>query len=129
MTEEYKDPDESNDESKFSWDEDYQRMILSLLLVDRIFLVQSIGLIKSAYFPNKAHDLICSILFDFYNKYKILPKVDFLKQEIKDKTKNNAKSQLYYLTELEMLEKYFVPGMESREYLLDKITGFAKIKL
>ena len=111
----------------YNWDEEFQRHILSVLLVDRQFLLQSLDLIKPNYFTNKAQRQICSILFEFFMKYRLLPKRDFIVQEIKSAI-SDEKSLAFYLGEINTLFDYFEPGLESRDYLQDKIAYFAKIQ-
>lgn len=127
MFEENLEDEDRREEQKYSWDEDYQRDILKCLLHDRVFLTQAIDLIKPNYFANKAHSLIAKILFDFFKKYRNLPTNNYLKQEIKVKV-NNEKTLFYYLGELATTIQSYVPNLDSREYLLDKITTFAKIQ-
>ena len=122
------DPDAGDEESKYSWDEEFQRHIIALLVSDRQFLLQSIDLVKPTYFTNKAHQRMCSISYDFFKKYKMMPKKELLVQEMKDSLKND-KSLAYYLGEVNVVFDYFQPGLDSREYLQDKITYFAKIQI
>lgn len=121
------DPDGVVNDSKYSWDEEFQRHIAALLIVDRQFLLQSLDIINPNYFTNKAHSKICNIVFEFFKKYRILPKKDFIVQELKTSLKEN-KSLSFYLAEVNVLFDYFQPGLESREYLQDKILFFAKIQ-
>ena len=58
------DPDEDVSNVKYSWDEEFQRHIIAMLLGDRQFILQSLDLIKSTYFTNKAHQKAASIAFD-----------------------------------------------------------------
>lgn len=120
------DPDAETN-TKYLWDEDFQRHVAALLISDRQFLLQSIDLVHPNYFTNKAHSKICSIVFDFFKKYKILPRKDFIVQELKTKLQDN-KSLPYYLGEVNVLFDYFQPGLEARDYLQDKIIFFAKIQ-
>lgn len=120
------DPDGVLD-TKYSWDENFQRHVAALLVSDRQFLLQSIDLINPNYFTNKAHSKICKIVFEFFKKYRILPRKDFIEQEIKSSL-NDTKTVPFYLTEVNVIFDYFEPGMEAREYLQDKIVFFAKIQ-
>ena len=61
------DPDSGQD-TKYNWDEEFQRHIAALLISDRQFLLQSLDLVKTSYFTNKAHSKVCSIAFDFFKK-------------------------------------------------------------
>ena len=120
------DPDAEGD-VKYVWDEEFQRHIIALVLCDRQFLLQSLDLIKPAYFTNKAHQKAASLAFDFFKKYKILPGKSFIVQEIKSDLKDN-KALPYYIGEINTLYDYFQPGLDARDYLQDKITCFAKIQ-
>lgn len=121
------DPD-VGEEASYSWDEEFQRHIIALLVSDRQFLLQSIDLVKPMYFTNKAHQRMCSIAFDFFKKYKMMPKKELLTQEMKDSLKED-KSLAYYLGEVNVVFDYFQPGLDARDYLQDKITYFAKIQV
>jgi replicative DNA helicase len=121
------DPDEDGDDIKYGWDEEFQRHIISLVLCDRQFLLQSLDLIKPTYFTNKAHQKAASLVFKFFKKYRILPGKDFIVQETKSDLKDN-KALSYYIGEINTLYDYFQPGLDAREYLQDKITYFAKIQ-
>lgn len=120
------DPD-GDDDARYNWDTEFQKHIIALLLVDKQFLLQSIDLIKPSYFTNKAHQMACRILFEFFKKYKLVPKKSFVIQEVKETLKDD-KALVYYLGEIKGLYDYFEPGLDSREYLADKITFFAKIQ-
>lgn len=125
--EELHSPDIDDGEVKYRWDEELQRQILSVLLVDKQFLVQSIDLIKPNYFTNKAHYRACQILFDHFRNYKLIPKKHILMQEAKDSF-DGDKSKIAHLSEINLLYSFFEPGLEDREYLANKITFFAKIQ-
>lgn len=112
---------------KYGWDTEFQRHIASLIVSDRQFLLQSFDLIKPTYFTDKAHSKVVEIVREFFDKYRILPRKDFIVQELKSQLSDN-KSLPYYLAEVNVLFEYFQPGMEAREYLRDKIVYFAKIQ-
>jgi replicative DNA helicase len=120
------DPDVET-ETKYGWDEDFQRHIAALLISDRQFLLQSLDLVKPSYFSNKAHSKVIKFTFEYFKHYRILPRKDFIVQDLKTTLKEN-KALPYYLGEVNVLFDYFQPGMEAREYLADKITYFAKIQ-
>ena len=118
---------DNDDRIRYSWDLDFQRHIVALLIVDRQFLLQCIDLVKPAYFTNKAHQKITQIVFEFFHKYKILPDKTCVLQELREHLKDD-KVILAHIGEVHTLYDYFEPGLESREYLSDKITYFAKIQ-
>lgn len=115
--------------TKFSWDETFQKKLLGMLLTDKYMLVQSIDKIKPMYFSSEAHVTICTILFEFFEKQRVVPDKWILHQELQNRLKEREKAiQIYFTTELHTLYSYYVPGLETREYLLDKITYFAKVQ-
>jgi replicative DNA helicase len=121
--------EDSGSVSKYGWDDGFQSRILGLLLTDRFFLIQSLDKIKPEYFSKDSHVLIASILFEYFDKYKNLPDRFYLKQEIADKTKEKSiEAQLLYQAEYENVFDFYVPGLENRDVLTDKITYFAKVQ-
>lgn len=120
-------PDDSaNVDPEYKWDVDFQKQIMALLLADRQFFLQSLDLIKPNYFTHRAHKKACQVLFDYYKKYKQLPTRATLVQEVKEQLKGD-KSLLFHVGEVLSLYEYHEPGLDSRDYLSDKITFFAKI--
>lgn len=121
--------DESINNSKFGWDENFQSMIVGLLLTDKFFLVQSLDKISPEYFSKETHTLIVRILFEYFEKYKDLPPSWFIKQEIRDRLKDKKEEiKLYYEADYENIADFTIPGIESRQALTDKITFFAKVQ-
>ena len=120
------DPDAETD-ARYDWDEDFQRHVISMLLLDRQFLLQGMNLVKASYFTNKAHSKACEILFKHFDEYKSTPDRIMLVQEIKDDLKG-SEALPYYLGELNTVYDYWQPGLDAREYLTDKIAYFAKIQ-
>jgi replicative DNA helicase len=113
--------------NQYRWDEDYQRLVIGMLLTDRYFLVQSLDLVKPNYFVNEAHQLICRILFDHFDEYKVVPSKPVLVQEVRDRLAGkDGAVVLYYLGELATVYDYYREGLDSREAYLDKIVTFAK---
>lgn len=123
----FADPDEPVNESQFKWDEEFQREILSMLLKDRPMLIQSIGLIQPKYFTNEIHALIAKILFKYFEAYKSMPKKALLTVEFEEAIENKKiEIKQYYRQEFHLVYEYFEASSDSREYILDKITRFAK---
>ena len=112
---------------RFSWDENFQRRLLSLLLTDTYFLIQSQSLIKSAYFTNEAHVLACDALFELFTHYRSLPDKFILIQAVQDKLKGRDDAiKLAFMAEIESVYDYYVPGLSTREVLLDRLTMFSR---
>lgn len=130
ILEQLEDPD-AESPSSYKWDEEFQRHILGMLLNSQYFLVQSMGLVKPTYFTDEVHRMVCSILFSHFDTYRVLPNRTFLRTEIKTKLENNKKDEViidHFLIELDSVLSYYTPGVDNREYLLDKLTNFAKIE-
>lgn len=112
---------------RFSWDENFQRRLLSLLLTDTYFLIQSQSLVKSAFFTNEAHVLTCDALFELFSRYKSIPDKFILIQAVQDKLKGRDDAvKLAYMSEVESVYDYYVPGLSTREVLLDRLTMFSR---
>jgi replicative DNA helicase len=121
-------PDESNSDEKYKWDEDFQRTIIGLLLNDRWFATQCRDLIKPSYFLDERHQVLCRVLFDYIDQYKSIPIKTLVLQEVKDKTSYKDSQIVFeYTAETELIYKKYVPGLDTREFLLNKIINFAKL--
>lgn len=122
------DPEEEEVDKKYEWDVDFQRLIVGLLLNDRWFLLQCRDLIKFNYFVDEVHQQICRILFNYLDKFNSIPRKTFVLQEIREIIKSkDSEVQNHYLTETELIYSKFIPNLEERDYLLEKITNFAKL--
>lgn len=129
ILENLKDPDllENKSNNHYSFDEDMQREILSLIINDKYFLTQSVGIIKNTYFTNQCHQLVCKILYKYFEEYKLLPSKTIVLNELKSSIKDKEDHiKTFYIGEFNTVYKYYLPNIESREYYLDKITNFAK---
>lgn len=109
----------------FNMDEDYQRCILALLLSDRQFLMESIDLIKPTYFSNGSHRTICDIVLAYYEEHKKVPNKILIKQGILDRIKDPVKA-LLCSGELNSIYDFYVPGLDAREALQNRVLRFAK---
>ena len=121
--------EDANQGSKFSWDDSFQTRLIGMLLTDRYFLVQSLDKLKPNYFSKEIHVTVTQILFEYFDKYKVLPEKWYLKEEITNLYKDRpAEIQIASQAELERVFDFYVPGVDSREALIDKITYFAKVQ-
>jgi replicative DNA helicase len=123
------DPDAiGSEDEKYKYDEEFQRTMVGLLLNDRWFAVQCKDLVRPNYFVDKRHQLLCSIVFSHLEEYGVLPNRTVVVQEMKDSvSEKDDKARYQYSAEAELVYKKYVPGLESREYYLDKIVTFAKL--
>jgi replicative DNA helicase len=121
-----KNPDGESAE-RYKWDEELQREIIGLLMNDRSFVLKTAGLIKPSYFTNEAHKLISKIIYKHFEKYNQIPNRTQLKYELTEAIENkDPKIKVFYYGELTNIAEYYVPGLDTTEYYLDKITNFAK---
>lgn len=121
--------DSTPSKAKFAWDDTFQRKLLGMLLSDQYMLLQSIDKIKPEYFSNEAHVIISKILIRYFNERKSIPEKWIIENDLKERLKDSDSSiKLHYLAELNSVYDYYVPGLDTREYLIDKITYFAKVQ-
>lgn len=114
-------------ESKYVWDEEFQREIVCLLLTDRSFLIEGLSLIKSNYFTNQIHTKICNLVYEYFNNYNAIPSKVQLTQMIRDSYSEKSEDIVAgHISELETIYNYYSPGIETREYYRDRVTNFAK---
>jgi replicative DNA helicase len=120
-------PEQSS--AKYNWDENFQRRIIGLALTDSQFLVQSVSLIKPEYFNNECHLLVCKELFNYFEQYKNLPE-KFVIQDLVNKEiiSRDEPVKIYFNAEIESIYEAFVPTVNSRDILLDKVLKFARIQ-
>lgn len=113
-----------NSNKEYPFVGDTQECIIGMLLMDQVFLIQSIQLIKPFYFTKKSHQEVCAILFKYFDRYKHIPTKQVLFDLINERF-DPVKSAIYQ-AELEYIFSTFVPGIETREFHLDQVTKFAK---
>lgn len=114
---------------KFAWDDTFQRKLMGMLLTDQYMLLQAYDKLQADYFSNEAHVIIAKILLKFFQERKSIPERWIIEAELKDQLKDRDESvKLHYVSELYSVYDYYVPGLETREYLIDKITFFAKVQ-
>lgn len=112
---------------KYAWDENFQRRLVAMLLTDTYFLVQAKGLVEPSYFSNESHVIVTKLLFKYFEKYKALPERFILTEELREATKDRDDAvRLLFQSEFESLYDYYVPGLSTRDALMDKLTTFAK---
>lgn len=112
---------------QYSDDIEIQRNILGALLTDRSFCIHSTGLVKPEYFVNEAHKMLCKLAMKYFGDHKSLPPKHFMLQEMEDEIGDrNPEIKQYFRTEFNVVYDFYIPGAESREYLLSRITNFAK---
>lgn len=114
---------------KFAWDDTFQRKLMGMLLTDQYMLIQAMDKLQAEYFSNEAHVIIARILLKHFQLHKAIPEKWILENELKDQLKDRDQSiKLHYLSELHSVYEYYVPGLDTREYLIDKLTYFAKVQ-
>ena len=123
-----KNPDVSK-KPKYSWDDNFQRRIIGLIITDKYFLTQAKSLVLPEYFANECHSEIVKICLEHFEKYEVKAEIFIIREAIQAKVSNRDEAiRNYYLNEFDNILEFFVPEISSREILLDKILFFAKIQ-
>lgn len=126
LLETFTDPDLIN-KDKYAFSQEVQKEIISLLLNDNYFIIQSLDLIKPSYFSNESHQLCARVVFNYFRKYKTTPSKSQLFQELEDLLRSkDVKSKVSFLGEINSIYDYYLPRSDAKQYYLDKITNFAK---
>ncbi len=110
---------------KFKWEDRYQQEILGMLLNDKMFLVQTMGLVKPQYFINSSHEVICSCLFNYFKEFCELPSGFVFNELIRDKIEDSA-LRIKTISDYQYCVNSFLPGSSSRDFNTKRITQFAK---
>lgn len=133
---------DDNTKVAYSWEEDFQRQIIGLILTDGYFVIQSKGLIQSNYFSNEIHSNLFRLTMNYFNEYNSLPSKFYIKESIKEYLKERYSNQndalattlaLYY-GEINNIYDYYgrnvtnVFLLDTPEAVLDKIVAFAKMQ-
>ena len=116
---------DADKEYLYDFPREVQQQLLGCLLTDKFFFDQSMTIVKPFYFNDKAHQKIAKILFEYYHKYTKLPDQLVLELELMEQLEDNP-AKYFFLAELDVVCHSYEPGLEKRDYLLDKITEFAK---
>jgi hypothetical protein len=121
---------QQNTQTKFRWDENFQRRMLGIFLTDRNFLLQGKSLISPEYFTNEVHVAACKILFKLFEEHPYgLPDKMIIENDLLEKVKDKSDSvRMYYKSELECLYEFFIPNQASRDILYNKLVNFSKIQ-
>jgi len=110
-----------------------------MMLCNRFFTCQCLGLVKPNYFHSEIHQLISKTLITYFEKYRQLPSKIFIKQELENhlkerKTDTFETLRMLYLAEANTIYDYYsdggigdvIPCLDAPEAMLDKITVFAR---
>jgi|688.fasta_scaffold01472_35 hypothetical protein len=121
---------QQNTQTKFRWDENFQRRILGILLTDRNFLLQGKALISPEYFSNEVHVETCRILFKLFDDHPTgIPDRMIMENDLLEKVREKSDAiKVYYRSELQSLYDFFIPNQASRDILFNKLLNFSKIQ-
>ncbi len=127
------DPDTTSKAAQYDFDKSVQQDILSLMLHERSFMVQAMHLIKSDYFVDKCHVLICKILMDWFDTHvkHITGESEkwiqerYVRDQMQVELKTNP-AKAYYFAELQTILDSYVQGLTSRSYCMERVVNFAK---
>lgn len=115
--------------TKFHFEEVFQKKMLGMLLSDQTMLKELVPLLNPMYFSSEAHVTIARLLKEHWQTYNVLPERFVVAQALQDALKEREKAvQIYFGGELYALYEYYVPGLESRQVLIDRFRTFAKVQ-
>lgn len=121
-------PDEAEDK-RYTLGPDNERSILATMIGDYYFLIQCRDLVRPGYFISEHRELLCQVLFDYFDQYKQIPPRQILLAEVQARLKRmNSKQPMACLAELHMLEDLYEPHQQNRDWLLDQVEEFAKVQ-
>jgi len=123
------DPDASDSgDNIFSFDDPtFQRELVSTILTDPDWLAFGSSWIKPNYLTERTHRLLLTISYAYHKEYKTVPTISALRTEINQRL-NDKRHVPLYLAELECTIGAYMPGMDSKKYIRDKMIAFAKTK-
>lgn len=110
---------------RYNLDDNLQRDIIGLMILDNDFLLKSYKLIKSEYFVNDSHQVIFNIIKNYFDNYNLNINNDILKNEIHEKY-NDSKNLAKYLTELDCILERFDDAIKEKNYIYNAVVTFAK---
>jgi len=116
---------ESLENTRYNMEVDYQRYILALMVSDRQFLMESVDLIRPTFFTDDVHRTLARIIVDYYDEHKKLPATFIMRQAVRDRIQDSTRI-IKTLGELDALYEYYVPGLDARDAVQNKILKFAK---
>jgi KaiC/GvpD/RAD55 family RecA-like ATPase len=127
-----RDPD-APQQVQYDFDKSVQQDILSLMIYERSFMVQAMHLVRSEYFADKAHVLLCKILMSWFDSHiKHVTGEDerwiqekYIRDQLNEHLKENV-AKSYYLAEFQTILECYVQGLTSRSYCLERVINFAK---
>lgn len=120
------DPDAPK-EPQYEWDEDFQRQIVGLMADHKDFVARIAGIIEPKYFTNEAHKIITRCILGHFGKYGNLPNAISLRNLLKAAVAGkHDEFQCFCLGELNTVNGFYVPGLESTDFYVNEIKRFSK---
>ena len=119
-------PDEGKAHT-YDWPDDFLQRLIGSMIHDDCFLEKGATLIKPQYFREDAHRMLCQIILDLRARHGVRPDITMLRAELNTKMGSNSHKE-FYLAELGAVSDAFEPGVEKRDYFLERITEFAKVQ-
>ncbi len=112
----------------FKFSPQFQRQLLRLMFSDIEFMGKYSSFIKSQYFEEYSAELLCSLLFRYYDKYESVPSTMVIEEELRDlKAKESSTFSPEKVAEI---QKYFKSILAEEVtdifYIEDKVLSFAK---
>lgn len=111
--------------TRFSFDDNQQRRVLSVILRDDEVARLAAERLSPMAFSNKAHQAVASCTFQFLQKYKGLPTHDILMGDMRQRWADH-KGKGPLLEEVQKVLCYTAPNQCERQFYFDEIVRLAK---
>lgn len=114
---------------KFNFDGDFQNQILALLIYSKSFLKASRDMVEPEHFSSDEQWTLCSLVYDFYDRYEKAPGTVHLKNEVVaycEKGNTSPEAQELIESLCEKLKKRRKKALASKSYIADEIIKFTQ---
>ena len=106
----------------------FQRQLLRLMFSDGDFLSKYVTLVEPKYFEEYAAELLCHMLFKYFEKFETVPTFMVVEQELallkKDKSSSFTEDKIEEVTKY--FSNIFKEEVKDIDYIEDKVISFAK---
>lgn len=119
---------EAAEEQTYDFDVGFQRKIIALSMRDPIFMAQTEGLIKPAYFTEEVDQAVIGMTTDFYKSYRSVPNRSSIPTMIKDAyAKKKIRKDLFEDVKKRVVE-VFKTQVTDVKFVTEKVAEFAKAR-
>lgn len=114
------------EEQTYDFDVGFQRKIIALSMRDPVFMAQTEGLIKPAYFTEEVDQAVIGMTTDFYRSYRSVPNRSSIPTMLKDAfAKKKIRKDLFEDVKKRVVEVIQVQVTDTK-FVTEKVAEFAK---